>query len=357
MLYATACSRRHNHSLKQQYNLLGVNMHNNITILKSAKLIVSTVTYASVDYSIYTIALNMTSLSDVGERSLTKMVILGPLSGDMSVMDKPTLHARLKSALGKRFEKYDLKQLSLRDTDKIKSVVRNITDVNDKKKYAKSVDVTHLTTDEGFGKYLTEYGYDYSLSVVSKTLLNMKAWTVDHVNRSISLKIDESLTVFFRYINGHRYDALIYANGTIYDVLDSCKVTRSRFIKMLASRYFDQNDIRAAIDNIHKPCLTKPIYTEETEEVRVTFKSLPYLITNTRKNIKLDDVVLKRTNTPHGLDLLDVSARTCMGVLLDFDEPLESLEILNAINKSVEDIYILTKKDAGYDITPYNINA
>lgn len=332
-------------------------MNNNITILKSAKLFVSTVTYANVDYSVYTVILNMSSLSDHGEHDLNEMIILGPLSDDKSVLDKPTLGKRLKDVLGVRFEKYNLKRLSNYHTDKIKGVLRNITDVNDKKKYAKGVDITHLTTDEGFGNYLTEYGYDYSLSVVAKTLLDMKAWSVEQVNRSISLKINENLTVFFRYINGHRYDALIYANGAIYDALDSCKVTRSRFIKTLASRYFDQTDIRAAIDNIHKPCLTKPIYTEETEEVRVTFKALPYLITNTRKNIKLDDVVLKRTNTPHGLDLLDVTARTCMGVLLDFDEPLESLEILNAINKSVEDIYILTKKDAGYDITPYNINA
>lgn len=329
-------------------------MNNNITILKSAKLFVSTVTYASVDYSVYTVMLNMSSLSDYGEHDLNEMIPLGPLSGDTSVLDKPTLGKRLKSVLGKTFETYDLKRLSKYNTDKIKGVLRNITDINDKKKYAKGVDITHLTTDEGFGSYLTEYGYDYSLSVVAKTLLDMKAWTIDYVNRSISLKINENLTVFFRYINGHRYDALIYANGAIYDALDSCKVTRSRFIKTLASRYFDQADIRASIDNIHKPCLTKPIYTEETEEVNVTFKALPYLITNTRKNIKLDDVTLKRTNTPHGLDLLNVNGKTCMGVLLDFDEPIESLEILNTVNQSMENVYILTKSDTGYNITPYS---
>lgn len=325
-----------------------------IEILESAKLIASTVTYSNKSHQIYTLALDMSTIDTDSVSTHRQMLILGPLSDDTEVTKRTTFCNRLTGALGSDYDKYNLTRLSDRKTKTIVDVIRNRTDISDTKKYKKGVDVTEDVRHGELKELMGMFDFNHSLSTLSKPLINLDAWTVNHLGRSVSLKYDDSLTVFLRHVNGHRYDVLTYANGETYALLDSRKDTLDSFVKMLVLRYFVKLKQRVDIDTIHKPCFTQPINVDEENVIEIDFRSFPYLITNTRKNIKLQDIDLKRTNTPHGLDILDIGARTCMGVLLDFDEPIESLEILNTVNQSMEDVYILTKSDTGYNITPYS---
>lgn len=331
-------------------------MYNNITALKSAELTMAEVTYSNEAHLVYCIDMVLTSISDRHISQRNYVVVVGTLESVCPVLERATLIKRLKDAMGDKYKEATFRCMETDNTrNGVIRALQTVPGINNKAECKKGLDITKLMmTDEHALRYLSEYGFDVNLSQLSELLVDMSTWSVEYVNRSISLTSNMGVTVFLSSQGGHRYDVIIYASEEHYQRLSYRRDNRKLFTKLLLGRLDALNDTRIDIGTIHEPCLTNPMVVEETPQVSVEFNALPYLITNTRKNIKLKTVHLKRTNTPHGLDMLDVSGRTCLGVLLDFDEPLESLEILNSINQSMEDIYILVKTENGFDIKPYN---
>lgn len=331
-------------------------MFNSITVLKSATLHAVEVTYSNVNHTVYTIALEMLSINECTLHKKNVMMVVGSLDRNDGVTSRPTLVKRLSGVFGEQYEDYSFDVLN--NDHKRKLLVRALIDLPNKpdgKKRKGGLDITELMTSDTSARLtMSEYGYDDNLSKLSDLLINIDKWSIEYVNHSITLTYGDELNIFLSYRSSDRFDVLTYASEKYHTLLTYSRSNRERFIKMLLARLGKRISGRVNVGTIHTPCLTNPIAVEDTEECEVHFESLPYLVTNTRKNIKLKDVRLKRTNTPHGLDMLNVSGRTCMGVLLDFDEPLEALEILQSINQSMEDIYILVKNGDGYTIKPYH---
>ncbi len=331
-------------------------MFDSITILKSATLFATEVTYSNVGHVVYTIALDMLSLNGNSLHKKNVMLVVGTQDRDNAVASRPTLVKRLSDAFGKQYEDYSFDVLT--NDHKRKLLIQTIVDLPKKpdgKKHRSGIDITELMTSDNYARLtMSEYGYDDNISKLSDLLINIDKWSIEYVNHSIALTYGDNLNIFLSHRSSDRFDVLTYASEKYHTLLTYGRSNRERFIKLLLARLSKRINERVTVGTIHTPCLTNPITVEDTEVCEVHFEALPYLVTNTRKNIKLKDVRLKRTNTPHGLDMLNVSGRTCMGVLLDFDEPLEALEILQSINQSMEDIYILVKNGDGYTIKPYH---
>lgn len=89
------------------------------------------------------------------------------------------------------------------------------------------------------------------------------------------------------------------------------------------------------------------------EPIKLKFDALPYLITNTNVNYDLGKVDLRRVCNEFRLQAADLNNPNCLGVLLDFSDPVTSLKMLDVLKRTNCNIYIIQETTNGPEIVTY----
>ena len=89
------------------------------------------------------------------------------------------------------------------------------------------------------------------------------------------------------------------------------------------------------------------------DTVELKFDALPYLVTNTLVNYKFDKVELRHVSNENRLRVADLNNQNCLGVLLDFTDPVMSLKMLEISRRNNCNIYIIQESENGPEIVTY----